>query len=1091
MNPRLGIFLIFLLPLLWVQSLAANSLFQEVRLAIIPGQMVYDLGKSKIIIGSEQVQAQSGTLKSGEDYLLDWRTGQLTLLMPLADEFIHVSFILIPTRYSEPSFLYQERAATDSLFQTIKPSTRQSWWQDDGKLLISGSKTFAISFSEESAFDLKQSLYVNLSGELTDGVQINAQLSDSQSKLSPEGDSKELSSLDQVFVKIQGKSWNLEMGDLEMNYGGSRYLDYNSRFEGVAARLGKQSHLHAAYSVGGGKNTHVDIPIIDGKQGPYYLNLQGQPGSLLIIAGSESVYQNGSLLERGSDYYIDYSEGTLMFRRLVFSTDKISVWFKYADENYSRHSILSNASWQIIPGLSLTGRVITASDNKDKPLLYEFSAQDLDSLYYAGDSDAWGEGAILVEPGQGTYRLITGVDGSAWFEYADADSLADYNVYFSYVGPGEGDYIQFSHGKFRYVGAGLGEWLPQKQLVAPSSITNAAVGLRFDRSGWDLGVEAVFSHNDANTLSPLDDDDNQGGYLYSWLGFTGKYGIFAPLLLMDYEKRLAYTKLISDYSASIGDYDLGAALPADSLAFDSFSMRLGLALAEKVKPELTLKQINAEGGFEQRLMRFIFSSPQYWALPRLELRSTLAQTQNPALSSGSGTTHYEFWDASWKKAWLKLGGILNLQHFVPDDPQHIESRFLRLNPYTELGDAKSFQTRLAYIADDTKTATDASSHSQHANTLSWEQSISSPNHNLNLDYSRRSVKAQADSSKTFFNLINLRSSDNFLRNALVILSNYQLNQTEFFPRIRELEYVGSGIGLYDSTGVAIPDGDWDYVYITSPTGGLSAELNAQANIYLKPGNLSKSDLLRRINSDLLISGSRQKTGNNPDWKSYLFLPQSATVDSTLIYDKHSFVQNVWLELYANKANLLLSYDMDKTQDNRYQEQNTNRHSLRGVKLELNRIGDYSFSFGFEDSSERDSRYQSLVQMQRLLAYSQRNLRQSTILRLDADLFNERGSSTHNSDAYRLYGLGISPGFRSTWGKKGRLAASVDLRHNWREGDQFLSFLPQKRAGFSLGANLNGIYRLNAYSTISLDYSIKSYPQEKLNQQLKLEFKAEL
>ncbi|NLK50623.1 MAG: hypothetical protein GX294_08235, partial [Candidatus Cloacimonetes bacterium] len=111
MNPRLGILLIILLALLWAQPFAANSLFQEVRLAIIPGQMVYDLGKGKIIIGSEQVQAQSGTLKSGEDYLLDWRTGQLTLLMPLADEFIHVSLILIPPKYSEPSFLYQERAA--------------------------------------------------------------------------------------------------------------------------------------------------------------------------------------------------------------------------------------------------------------------------------------------------------------------------------------------------------------------------------------------------------------------------------------------------------------------------------------------------------------------------------------------------------------------------------------------------------------------------------------------------------------------------------------------------------------------------------------------------------------------------------------------------------------------------------------------------------------------------------------------------------------------------------------------------------------------------------------------------------------------
>jgi hypothetical protein len=131
--------------------------------------------------------------------------------------------------------------------------------------------------------------------------------------------------------------------------------------------------------------------------------------------------------------------------------------------------------------------------------------------------------------------------------------------------------------------------------------------------------------------------------------------------------------------------------------------------------------------------------------------------------------------------------------------------------------------------------------------------------------------------------------------------------------------VGSGLGVYDSTGVAVPEGDWDYEYITSSTGTMSSERNAQASIYLKPGNLWENDILRRINTDIVISGTEQQEGRQTDLLSYLFWPGRVFNLENTIYGRQSFQQNIWLELRRNKIIAQLVLDLERSLDNRYQD----------------------------------------------------------------------------------------------------------------------------------------------------------------------------
>jgi hypothetical protein len=76
-------------------------------------------------------------------------------------------------------------------------------------------------------------------------------------------------------------------------------------------------------------------------------------------------------------------------------------------------------------------------------------------------------------------------------------------------------------------------------------------------------------------------------------------------------------------------------------------------------------------------------------------------------------------------------------------------------------------------------------------------------------------------------------------------------------------------------------------------------------------------------------------------------------------------------------------------------------------------------------------------------------------------------------------------------QKYRVSSTVSLGYNSRKGSSYLGFLPQKRQGFLADVMLNGIYRLNSFSTITMEYKASKYPEQNTIHNLKLEFKAEL
>ena len=1071
---------------------AIDHYFDE-SILIQPDTTEYELGHKALVQYSETVRSDSLVWVRGRDYQIDYRNGRLILLKSPESDYLKIDYLTIPEELLKPVYLYRYETLSDSLIISRKP--RQRILSEDSNLLVSGSKTFALTFSNDESFDLKQSLFVNLSGELSKGIRISAQLSDSQSKLSPEGDSRELSSLDQVFIKVYNEKFDVSMGDVEWKSKKTRFIDYSSKFEGIRISTFGKLELTAGYSAGNGKQAQMTLVIIEGKQGPYYLNSAGYQSSYAVVAGSESIYQNGAILDRGLDYTIDYSNGTVMFKRLVVPSDQIVVYYQYTDENYRQSMIFGDADFKLGDRFQITHNVIYQNDNSSSPLLYGFTEADKDSLRLAGDSNAWGAGAIQTEAGTGTYIQNSTPEGILYYVYAPTDTLADYNVTFSYVGAGLGDYDEFSSGKFVYKGQGQGNWIARKRLVAPVRRVNANQVLEYHTDTLRLGLESIYGYDDKNSLSALDDNDNNSA-IFTLYGTYEDPGLkLQPSLGLSYENRLAKMFLFSKYSDPASEADLsGIAIP-DSLQQSQLNAQISLIPVTPWTSQLAFRQRNTRDGTDQSAIRLSNMVKAGGYRPELTLRNTIStQTTSDGIRS---IWHYHSLRAVWKRGIFDLGldGLFNGYYYDSDSTTgSADTRYLKISPWFGIITAKQSSTKLSYTQDKNEIRQDNWDTLNQTRIYNLHHVTGSLNHNIDLDFTHRQIVKRPESDETntldSYDLIKIRSSHNLLKQAISLVTNYQLNQTEFFPSIRELEYIGDGLGLYDSTGVYTADGDYDYVYITSDQGTQSTEINGQLNLYLKPGQIFKNSYLSRLQADTTVNATEQ-TSAIDSYLSYIFYPGTVYKPETTIYGKQDLVQNIWIDLVPNRANLMLNLELGRSMDKRYQDSSNSYHRTFSGKLDLMKIRGINYNVTASSGDERDSRYNSVINRNSIVCTGQKYISPKSAFELQLSYDLEKGKQANTDDSYQISVWGITPSYKNVFMQKYRVTAKLGVKYNARSGSEYLSFLPEKRDGLNAVWSFQAVYKLNSFSSATIEYSGNSYPQDSANHQLKLEFKAEL
>jgi hypothetical protein len=394
------------------------------------------------------------------------------------------------------------------------------------KLRKSGSIVRGVTVGSNQDLNVNSGFRLQLEGELADGVEVSAALTDENTPIQPEGTTQTIQEFDRVFVEVRSKNATATLGDFNLDLAGTEFANLFRRLQGgkVEGRYDfgvVNSEALLGFALARGRFAINNFNGLDGVQGPYRLTSPEGRAFIVVLAGSERVYVDGVLQTRGqnNDYIIEYGTGEIFFqpRRLITAQSRIVVDFQFTERIFPRNFLASKIKTDWFGGkLSLQTSYLSESDDENAPIEFNLTEEQRKKIAEAGtnrflanDTSAF-VGTDNAGRPRGSYaRVDTVVNGQPVqiFRYVGQGVAgAFWSPSFSLVSEGRGSYRRVSFGIFEFVGEGLGNYVPFRLLPIPTAQNVLDFGMKAAPfESLTLQAEGAISDNDLNKLSTLDD----------------------------------------------------------------------------------------------------------------------------------------------------------------------------------------------------------------------------------------------------------------------------------------------------------------------------------------------------------------------------------------------------------------------------------------------------------------------------------------------------------------------------------------------------------------------------------------------------------
>ncbi len=1071
------------------------------------------LPDSFIVYESEHLALDGRVLTRGLDYTLDYLTSTLKLHLSFARTgtlTIRYQRLLLPlhkTRFLQqpPAVAVQPddtaRAAQPLGTRLVRRSERRAF---GAELEKSGSLVRAVSVGSNQGLKVDSGLRLQISGKVSEGVEVVAALTDQNTPIQPEGDTQTLQEIDKVFIQLKSERFNATLGDYLFGLQGTEFARYQRKLQGaMASWQAGTARVTLSGAVTRGKFRTQQFLGVEGKQGPYQLTGDRGQIDIIVLAGTERVWIDGEPMVRGenNDYVIEYGNGQITFTRyrLITGDSRITVDFQYSDERFQRGLYGMEAQVNALDEkVQLRTTLLRESDDKDNPIAFALSDEYLQTLTAAGDSLALADGAVFVGTGKGAYRLVDSV-----YVYAGQDS-GDYQVRFSDLGEGRGRYRYDSFGKYTYVGPGQGRYEPV--VILPRAQKQELADFRIDvlpAKNMRISAELALSNRDDNLYSSRDDGDNTGRAWVVEMDLQPEelrvFGVNlgkTTMRLRHRRRRPRYQDIDRTTVIEFGRrWDLGSNPPAGGDAISEAELHL--------QPWDKITFFGSGGALRQDVTGVASSRWELgtlWARPKIiELDYRIENIRRKR-------------EGEQENAWLRQRGRMSrtvwylrpeiefeneVKEETPVDTLRSGFRFTRLQAGLSLARLKKVGAAVRFTRriDDDRFGTAFTPRSD-ARTANFELNVRQwRNLTLSAVYTHRRRDFQsAEIQDTRTDLAEIRAGYRGWRNALRLDSRYQITNTQVGRLERVYFQVRPGEGTYsfdEELNEYVQDPFGDYVLRLVPTDEFVpvVELRSRVNLRFQPRRALRPrknepvwrKVLRSLATDTFVR-LEEKT-RDPDVREIYFLNLSRyqNPEFTLL-GTMSLRQDVLF--FEDRKSVKLRYRLfsAKTLNNQFLGDEQRRREIRHeLRLELRRgrslAGRFELIRAIEDRTfSQIQRQDRFVRGLRFVADV--SWRPKSRLELALQTTIGRDKDLAYSDPTIVDRITLKPRSTYSFRRKGRLRAEIEYtRVSATPADRLIPYeLGQgNRIGTTFRWNLTFDYRVSKNLNASASYQGRDEP----------------
>lgn len=454
---------------------------------------------------------------------------------------VHISYRVLSTSFTKV-YSHKSHTMVDSnyvfpIYHHDDDARNSGSFVDYSQLDYRGSYGRSISLGNNQDVSLNSQFNMQMSGYILDSIKLDAAITDNTIPFQPEGNTQRLQEFDQVFIHLQKNKHELTLGDYVLERPPGYFLNFYKRVQGLYYRdefkLNSNTVNKAGLSgsIAKGQFARNIFQGEEGNQGPYKLTGNNGEQFFIVLAGTERVYINDILMERGenADYVIDYNTAEIRFmpRRLITKDSRIQVEFEYQDRNYLNSLIYAYDELQIGKKWNIRLNAYSNQDAKNQPYLQNLSGSQKRFLSGIGDSiqnafypnivsDTFAANKILYKI---TDTTVASVHYDSVFVYTINPDSARYTLSFSYVGDGKGNYILSNtnaNGRvYSWIapvnGRPQGNYAPVALLVTPKMQQVFTLNTTYSIDSLkSLNVELAASNTDPNLFSSADNGTHAG-----------------------------------------------------------------------------------------------------------------------------------------------------------------------------------------------------------------------------------------------------------------------------------------------------------------------------------------------------------------------------------------------------------------------------------------------------------------------------------------------------------------------------------------------------------------------------------------------------